>query len=106
MTEKEIRHGGEGEIPGENGRGQGGPPGGRGWAAMEEDAAKLARVAEDEGLAALPQRQMIVFSGGGVGRFETEAAAHAQMNSQPAVFGKTKEQLLSVRLGFQQSRAG
>ena len=69
---------------------------------METDEAELARVAENEAVAALTQNQVIVFEGRRGSGFEAQLSAHAQMNAQPAALGESEEHLFAVCFGTEQ----
>jgi len=71
----------------------------------ETESGRTAGIAEDQAVPALPQNQMIVLERDHRRRLDAQFPGHAQMDAQPAAFGKAEEHLFAVRLGTQQRRA-
>jgi len=115
MAAKERFHVRQCELRIEQGRWQLGPPRRCRFAEVEEDASELARVVEDQGVFGEVQDEMVVFCrriwglvGTRPSRFcgnGFELAGHAEVDSEPGVFGKAEEHLFAVGLGIKQLRA-
>jgi hypothetical protein len=71
---------------------------------VKQDAPELPGIAEDQTVPALPQNKVVMFKRDNSGRFDAQLPGHAQMNAQPAAFGKAEEHLFAVRFGTQQGR--
>ena len=73
---------------------------------VEEDAPEQSRVAEDEGLVALTEEEVIVIAGDEGGGFVAEFAGHAEVESEPGVLRETEEHLFAARFGGEKFCAG
>lgn len=82
------------------------PPGRHQSSVMEANPAKQAGIAKYEGPARLLQHQVVVLFRSKAGRFRSQFAGHAEMNSDPIAAGKFEEHLLAPRLRTQETPAG
>src|SRR2546423_7353817 len=72
---------------------------------MKSDAAKEARVAENERAFRLMQNQMVVFLRTKAAWFDAQRAGHSEVNTDPVIARELEEHLFSPGLGAEKARA-
>jgi hypothetical protein len=71
------------------------PPIRRGGALVKKNPPELARIAKDQTAPGLEEDQVVVWRWGIRGGFDSKFPRHPEVNAQPAVSGKLKEQLFA-----------
>ncbi len=82
------------------------PPGGRAFPLVNQDAAELTRVTENQSVLFLVENEVIVLSRGESAIGKGQLAGHAKMNAEPEIPRKTKEHLFAAGFGRVQALAG
>ena len=73
---------------------------------MKEDSSEQAGIVETERLSALSQDEVVVLACGEIGSLDAKEAGHAEMNAQPTVARKAKQDLFAAGFGSLEGRAG
>lgn len=106
MAKEECVHSRQCKTPGTDRRRQASPPSRPLAALVKQHASELPRIAENEGVPALPEDEMIVLAGTHSGFIHPQFAGHPQMNAQPSALGELEEQLFAVGGGLDKGRTG